>query len=188
MKNKLILLLLVMAASPAIAELYIVDGPCFRVAYDTSLNCPHQVLWTIHAADLGRVKREPSWRFVGDLPKAVSMASHADYNHSGYDRGHMCPAADRSAKRSDMRQTFVMSNIAPQVPHINRVEWLGTERACRAAALTYDSVCVVAMPVFLDRDTAFIGKHRLAVPHAFFKACWVSGSDSVLYSWFIFNK
>lgn len=188
MKSKLIILLLAVATSPAIAQLYIVAKPQYRAVYDTHMNCPQQVLWTIHASDLGHVRREPSWRFTADLPRSLSLASHSDYNKSGYDRGHMCPALDRSARRDDMRKTFCMSNIAPQEPKVNTGSWKRTENICRAAALTYDSVCVVAMPVFLDRDTAFIGKHRLAVPHAFFKACWVSGTDSVLYSWFIFNK
>lgn len=188
MKSKLILLLLVMAASPAIAQLYIVDGPCFRAAYDTHMNCPQQVLWTIHASDLGQVRREPSWRFTADIPRSLSLASHSDYNNSGYDRGHLCPALDRSAKRSDMRKTFNMSNVAPQIPAFNRGIWKSTENICRTAADHYDSVSVIVCPIFLNRDTAFIGKHRLAVPHAFFKACWISGTDSVLYSWFIFNK
>lgn len=188
MKNRLILLLLVMAASPAIAQLYIVNKPQYRAVYDTHMNCPQQVLWNIHASDLGQVRREPSWRFTADLPRSLSLASHSDFARSGLHRGHMCPAADRSASRAQMRQTFQMSNVAPQVPSVNRGSWKETENICRAAALQFDSVCVVALPVFLNRDTACIGEHRLAVPHAFFKACWVADTDSVLYSWFIFNK
>lgn len=188
MKSKLIILLLVLAVYPARAQLYIVDKPQYRAVYDTHMNCPQQVLWTIHASDLGQVRREPSWRFTADIPRSLSLASHSDFTRSGLHRGHMCPAADCAESLKNMRQTFCMSNVAPQEPSVNTGSWKRTENICRAAALTYDSVCVVAMPVFLDRDTAFIGKHRLAVPHAFFKACWVSGTDSVLYSWFIFNK
>lgn len=188
MKLKLALLLFVMAAAPAIAQLYIIDRPQYFAAYDPSMNCPQQVIWTIHASDLGQVRREPTWRFTADLPGSLSLASHRDFSRSGYDRGHMCPAADRSASRAQMRQTFRMSNVAPQVPSVNRGSWKVTENICRAAALQFDSVCVVALPVFLNRDTAYIGEHRLAVPHAFFKACWVADTDSVIYAWFIFNR
>lgn len=188
MRLKLAFLLFVFATFLASAQLYIIDRPEYRSAYDPSLNCPQQVIWTIHACDLGQSCREPAWRFTADLPRSLSLASHDDFSQSGYDRGHMCPAADRSASRAQMRQTFRMSNVAPQVPSVNRGSWKVTENICRAAALQFDSVCVVALPVYLNRDTDYIGEHRLAIPHAFFKACWVAGTDSVLYSWFIFNR
>lgn len=179
---------MVLAASPASPQLYINETALFRSVYSAPLQCPVQVSWTLHRHDVGQNLREPSWRFTHDLPDFIMSAQHSDYSHSGYDRGHMCPAADFSADKAMMRQTFVMSNICPQVPSVNRGTWKTTENYCRNAALVFDSVSVLAVPIFIDRDTTYIGQHRLAVPHAFFKAVWVAGTDSVLNSWFIFNK
>lgn len=100
----------------------------------------------------------------------------------------MCPAQDRSADLRAMRSTFVLSNIAPQVPALNRGAWKKTENFCRSAALLYDTVQVVALPLFLDRDTTFIGSHRLAVPHAFIKAAWLPKNDSIIGIWMFWNK
>lgn len=156
--------------------------------YDTQLLCPKQVTWTLHRSDLGDVRREPSWRFASDINAAGCVATHDDYKNSGYDRGHLCPAADRSFMIGAMRQTFSTANIAPQVPALNRGAWLATERWCRDAAVLFDSVCVLAVPLWLDRDTIRIGVHGIAVPHAFFKVAYIPATDSVLNCWFYFNK
>ena len=164
-----------------------VQGSFFRCVYDTILQCPQQVIWTLKASDMGSIKREPSWRFMNCDTLPGIKATHQDYNHSGYDRGHMCPAADRSSSRKAMRATFVMHNIAPQTPKLNRGSWKRSEIYCRGAALTYDSIKILAMPIFLDRDTTFIGRRNLAVPHAFLKAAWVPANDSIIGLWFYFN-
>lgn len=158
------------------------------VFYDFGTKCPRQVEWVVCPDDLGDVKREPSWRFLPDIPDLRATARHDDFSHSGYDRGHMCPAADRSATLEGMRETFVMSNIAPQVPRLNRGEWQATERYCRKLAAEYDSVHVLAMPIFLNRDTTYIGKHRIAVPHAYFKCAWIQKNDSIVGIWFLWNR
>ena len=38
-----------------------------------------------------------------------------DYVKSGYDRGHLAPAADAKSSQETMDETFLLSNIAPQV-------------------------------------------------------------------------
>lgn len=169
------------------AQTVIVDKPQFRSVYNIQTQCPSQVEWTLHRSDLGQAKRNPSWLFISDVADTRALATHYDYTASGYDRGHMCPALDRSHTLSDMRATFVVSNICPQVPTVNRGSWKQTETICRQLANRYDSVAIVSIPVFLHRDTSFIGRHRVAVPHAFFKAAWLPARDSVVACWFIFN-
>lgn len=189
-KSRFLILLLTLCAMPLHplqSQVIRVDCPTYCSMYDIDTMCPIQVQWTLHAADMGHAKRMPGWKFINDVSSAGKNVLHADYNHSGYDRGHLCPAQDRSKSAKLMRSTFAMSNCAPQVPALNRGTWKQTENSCRLAASIYDSVCVLVMPVFLNRDTLTFGEHGMRVPHAFFKAAWVADTDSVIYSWFFFN-
>lgn len=189
MKNLLILIVLLLISSFAVSGQDVrLDKPEYSAVYNLCTQVPRQVEWTLHASDLGNVKRETQWRFTQDVPHVLALASHSDYNRSGYHRGHLCPAADRSSCTQAMKATFAMSNVCPQLPSVNVGTWKQTENLCRAYALRYDSVQIVACPVFLHRDTAKIGDAPVYVPHAFFKAVWVASTDSVLNAWFIFNK
>ncbi|MDO5465072.1 MAG: DNA/RNA non-specific endonuclease [Akkermansia sp.] len=156
--------------------------------YDCSLEIPIQVDWKLLASNIGKVARLKGWKFKADVPCRQAKARHSDYTNSGYQRGHLCPAQDRSSSVKSMRSTFVMSNVAPQAASFNDGAWKQTEVQCRQYAVMYDSVIVVVQPVFLCRDTARIGRHGVAVPHAFFKAVFTAKNDSVLQSWFLFNK
>ena len=169
------------------AQMVTLDKAEYRSTYDLRLQVPRQVEWTISPKDLGTASRQAGWQFRQDLPYRQAVAVHADYNGSGYDRGHLCPAADRTSTLSAMKATFNMSNIAPQVPRLNRGAWKQSEDFCRRAVARFGSISVVVVPLFLNRDTTFIGRHRLAVPHAFIKCAWVASTDSVIGTWFYFN-
>lgn len=182
------LLFLMVCALSVYAQKVTIHNGHFYSVYDVEIQCPLQVGWTVTPSDLGVARREPSWKFVKDVSHPSATGTHGDYKSSSYDRGHMCPALDRSANLQAMMSTFTMSNIAPQVPRLNRGAWKQTENFCRSAALLYDSVSVLALPVFLDRDTTFIGGHRLAVPHAFIKAAWLPKNDSIIAIWWFWNR
>lgn len=169
------------------AQMVTLDKAEYRSTYDLRLQVPRQVEWTISPKDLGTASRQAGWQFRQDLPYRQAVANHADYNGSGYDRGHLCPASDRSCTLSAMKATFSMSNIAPQVPSLNRGAWKQSEDFCRRAVARFGTISVVVVPLFLNRDTTFIGRHRLAVPHAFVKCAWVASTDSIIGTWFYFN-
>lgn len=170
------------------AQIVKVQTPFFSSVYDCQTLCPQQVTWTVRQSDIGTVTREPSWKFTNTLLDTLGIATHADFTKSGYDRGHMCPAADRSHDLRAMRSTFELVNVAPQAPRLNRGPWKKTESFCRSAALLYGAVEVLTLPIFLDRDTIRVGSHHVAVPHAFVKAAWLPASDSIIGVWFFFNK
>lgn len=188
MRKTLACFLLTVLGLSLYAQKVVINHDHFYSVYDLQTQCTQQVGWTVTPSDFGLARREPSWTFIQDVPHSLAKANHYDYSRSGYDRGHMCPALDRSADLRKMRSTFVLSNIAPQVPALNRGAWKKTESFCRNAALLYDTVQVVALPIFLNRDTTFIGSHRLAVPHAFIKAAWLPKNDSIIGLWFLWNK
>ena len=185
-----ILILAVLAQGnivPLSAQRVTIDRPEYRSIYDIGLRCPVQVEWQVCPSNLGTAKRDPKWKFIQDIPHPDAVATHDDFTKSGYHRGHMCPAADRSAAAKLMRSTFSLANICPQYPAVNTGAWKTTENAVRNLVLLGDTISVLTIPVFLNRDTTRIGTHELAVPHAFFKSAWRTGSDSIIGCWFIFN-
>jgi endonuclease G len=54
-----------------------------------------------------------------------------DYEKSGYDRGHLAPAADMGFSKITMAESFYYSNMSPQVPGFNRGIWKQLEEQTR---------------------------------------------------------
>lgn len=50
-----------------------------------------------------------------DCIPPLFRAKLSDYRDSGYDRGHLTPAADHKKRQESMDETFFLSNISPQV-------------------------------------------------------------------------
>lgn len=84
-----------------------------------------------------------------------------DYFRSGYDRGHMVPAADAKISQEAMDETFLLSNIAPQVgAGFNRHYWAYTEDWCRRLTSTFQDVFVFTIPLYLPKQDPD-GKYRV---------------------------
>ncbi len=152
----------------------------YSIVYDSALLIPISADWIVDSTLLGEVKRVPSWRFTEDVRVPRPRATHDDYTNTGYDRGHMCPAADRSHSVSQMRSTFVMSNVCPQSPALNRGAWKRMEEECRAMARNGDSIRIHVDVVFWSADTERIGRHGVAVPHGFVKSVYKCAGDSLI--------
>jgi len=94
---------------------------------------PNWVSWHLDSSTwIGDVSRF-SGRFITDtdLPEGWYSVKHDDYTNSGYDRGHMCPSADRTATVEDNKATFYISNIIGQTASNNRGPWKALESYCR---------------------------------------------------------
>lgn len=75
-----------------------------------------------------------------------------DYFRSGYDRGHQVPAADAKWSQQAMDDTFLLSNMCPQVGDgFNRDYWAHFEDFCRRLAGKYPSVRIVTGPLYLPK-------------------------------------
>lgn len=171
--------------SPAKSQSW-VDGR-YSIEYDTTLKIPRRVTWDLCAADIGEVKRISLMKFYPDDYIPGSTALPSDYTRTGYDRGHMCPAADRSSSRHAMMATFSMANIAPQAPALNRGAWKRIEDATRRYAKGGHPVTIIADAIFWQADTLRIGQSRVAVPHAFVKTVRLQANDSIIYSGYFQN-
>ncbi|GAA5843329.1 hypothetical protein JCM5353_005275 [Sporobolomyces roseus] len=103
-------------------------------------------------------------RFVED-PDVPSMfrAGLLDYFRSGYDRGHLVPAADCKASQVAMSETFLLSNIAPQVGDgFNRHYWAYLEAFCRNLTKDFEDVYVFTVPLFLPKKDLRDGKWKVS--------------------------
>lgn len=109
-----------------------------------------------------------SENFRADTMIATGSATPRDYLRSGYDRGHLAPAGDMKWSKEAMSQSFLMSNMSPQVPGFNRGVWNRLEAKVRDWAVGNDSILVITGPVFYG-VTEFIGENRVGIPQYYFK-------------------
>lgn len=102
-------------------------------------------------------------------------AVNADYKASGYDRGHLLPSADRKCSEAANQATFLYSNMAPQLPKLNRGPWKALEEKLRSLTSDYDTLYIVVGTVRGGRfETIGDG---VAVPELFFKAAALRRAD-----------
>src|SRR5436305_3234586 len=109
-------------ADPADREAYLVERPQYVLSYDAKRRRPNWVSWRLHEKDVGHAQRGP---FVPDplLPRNFPHVTSAAFSGGGFDRGHMCPAQDRSGAQADMDATFFTTKILPQSPACNQKAW-----------------------------------------------------------------
>lgn len=188
LQSFLIYTLCVLACLTANAQRYYAPLPLGQSVYDTGLRVPLAVQYYLPAWTLGDAKRVHSWAFLSDVPDSVCLVRSSFYKNSGYDRGHMMAAADRSFDLGVMRCTFVMSNVAPQAPALNRGQWSRAEAEARAIAQAIGEVKVYNAPVFFLTDTTWMEPHHIAIPHAFLKIVMNTQCDSILRYWVFLNK
>ena len=114
----------------------------------------------------GLIKRDDNFR--PDPFVKTGSAKLNDYKGSGYDRGHLAPAADMGFSVVAMSESFYMSNMSPQRPSFNRGIWKRLEAQVRNWAKAYDKIYVVTGAV-LKPGLPIIGKNRIAVPEKYYK-------------------
>jgi endonuclease G len=119
---------------PESREAFLIVRPQYVLSYNAKTRTPNWVSWRLRKEDIGQAPRLP---FEPDpaLPLGIiaKVTTH-DYDGFGFDRGHMCPAKDRSQTWEDSRAVFYMTNIVPQSPASNQKAWERLEDYCRRLA------------------------------------------------------
>lgn len=149
--------------SALLAAIVLLTNTAYTVAYDIETRCPAWVAYDLEPGEVVKAKRADI-PFAAD-PRVPESDNAADYAGSGFDRGHMAPAADFNFDRAALVETYYFTNIAPQVPELNRGVWLEAEREVRRLAAS-GTVHVVVFPLF-GNATNRIG--RVGVPVEFVK-------------------
>ncbi len=136
----------------------------YESVFSVSKRYPVFVEWWVTKAKIvcsNPVKRQD--RFVPDPQLRRESDLDNDYRGSGFDRGHLSPAADARCNARHMEESFYFTNMAPQTPGLNRGQWKNLEEWTRYLATQNDSVLVRAGCVGESRRV-----QRLAVP----THCW----------------
>jgi len=120
---------------------------------------------------------ERSDKFMADTMVVTGTATNADYLHSGYDKGHLAPAADMRWSEQAMNESFYFSNISPQLPGFNRGIWSKLEAQVRDWAKEYNCLYITTGPVFKD-SIITIGENQVAIPSHFYKTILIY-NDSI---------
>lgn len=107
--------------------------------------------------------------FRPDPDVHTESATPRDYNASGYDKGHLCPAADMAFDEKAIDETFFMSNISPQTPAFNVGVWRELEELTRDWARKFKRIYVATGPVLAQNNYPQIGFSKVSVPNAFYK-------------------
>lgn len=122
-------------ADPANRTKYLIQRAQYAMDYNDTTREPNWVAWNLTSGDVGSSGRS---NFIVDtgLPPAFYQVLTTDYSGSGYDRGHLCPSADRTVTSADNQVVFTMSNMMPQTPDNNQGVWASFETYCRSLAAT----------------------------------------------------
>lgn len=159
----------------------------YTVSYDADFKTPQWVAWQLTASKTRGTEKRAS-KFQPDPQVRGAQAYTTDYTHSGYDRGHMAPAADMKWSRQAMTESFYLSNVCPQNSNLNRGDWKDLEELEREWAVTYGVVSIAAGPIYRTTRPKRIGANKVAVPDAFFKVLLVGYPKAPKAYAFIFNN
>ncbi len=147
---------------------HVLRNEAYLLEYSERLANPLWVTYKVTKQQFKSGKR-PSG-FKADW-RSIAGVSHIDYTSSGYDRGHMAPnyvIASRYGK-SAQQETFLMTNITPQKPTLNRKSWQRLEEIIgNDFSKWHGDFWVVTGPIFTEHPKTI--KHtQVAIPKAFYK-------------------
>ena len=166
-------------ADPESREAYLLARPQYVLSYNAKTKTPNWVCWQLRQEDLGSAARGP---FMPDplLPKSFPHVTSHDDDGSGFDRGHLCPAKDRSATQRDIDATFYLTNIVPQSPACNQRGWERLEDYCRRLAKEGHVLQIAAGPAGVGgtgkngrAEAIGKGRRKITVPHQVWKVVLV---------------
>lgn len=122
------------SALPDISQLsnYLMVKSQYALSYNNAKGSANWVSWHLSAAWKGTAARCDCFASDNTLPAGFYKAPTTSYSLTGFDRGHLCPSEDRDSSSSDNASTFLMTNMMPQSPNLNRITWVAFENYCRS--------------------------------------------------------
>ena len=143
----------------------VVEYTGFNVSFNADLRIPNYVVYELTRSEV-QGEEPRSNKFLCD-ERVKGCPTTTDYTGSGYDRGHMAPAADMKWSKQAMKESFYLTNICPQNHSLNSGGWKRLEEKVRAWADRDSAIIVISGPL-LDGPVSRLAS-GVAVPTGFFK-------------------
>jgi len=147
----------------------VVCRTAYVLEHDPVAKIPNWVAWTLtpdHA--IGCVVRTDAFAADQSLP-ATARSTPQDYAGSGYDQGHLANDADMSWDPQVEHESFLMSNMSPQLPNVNRGTWKSLESASRAWVYSTKHPFTEYAGNIYSASSKTIGADKVVVPDSLFK-------------------
>lgn len=170
--NLLIILICNLIYSQDLKPLGTYDNLISHTYYSLSYSEEHkQAEWVYYKLNSSQldptVKRKNNFR---KDPKIIkNSADLNDYKNSGYDRGHLAPAADMKYNSDSMSESFYLSNVSPQSANFNRSIWKKIEEQIRDWSYMYGELIIITGPILQCENFGKIGANRVTIPKWYYK-------------------
>lgn len=156
----------------------------FEMSFNPDEHVPNWVAWELDPSEVdGAIGQHKTFAQDKNVDGCPTLD---DYKRSGYDRGHIAPAADMKWSEESRRDCYYLTNMCPQEHNFNANVWGRLESTCRNWALRDSSLIIIAGPVLADGVDARIGASGVAVPKRFFKVILEPYHDPVRAIGFLF--
>ncbi len=171
--------------TPTTSKGYIIKHAYYTLSYSISDRQSEFAYYYLSPQSInGAQSRTDDFR-IDPLVKANPVSSTA-YQGSGYDRGHLCPAADMALNQTSMSETFYMSNMSPMTPAFNRGIWSSVESWVRESALSNGGLYVVTGPILNGSCGSLSG--GIIIPCSFYKIAFKGGSNPKVIGFILSNS
>ena len=152
----------------------------FFVSFNKDNRTPNYVSWELLSSETYGTANRNNYDFWRDTEIEGCPTKDYQFSTYGYQRGHMCPAADQKWSEVAMKDCMVMANMCPQLGDLNEKAWEKLEEKERQWAKRDGAIWIVAGPIYDEsNDNLRIGANDVRVPGAFFKAfLYYNGKDS----------
>jgi endonuclease G len=161
---------------------YLIQRTVEAIDYSDNLGEPVWASWDLTASDIGNSGRSSSYYTDTNLPPNFYRVTTTDYNGVGtnnFNRGHLCPSADRTDNTTDNKLVFFMTDIMPQSAANNQGVWGNFEDYCRSMLTTNELLIICGPSGFGDRK---IPSGKVHIPSNTWKVvvCVPLGSGTAL--------
>lgn len=140
---------------------YLMEKPQYSMSYSRDNGGPNWVSWHLDNSWLGSTPRQDDFRADTTLPTGWYRVQATDFSGTGFDRGHMCPSADRTITVAANSATFLMTNMIPQLPANNQGVWANLESYGRTLVSQGNELYIISGGQGLQY---FIANGHVAVP------------------------
>lgn len=122
---------------------YLLTKAGYSLSWNRSRNIPNWTAWRLDSSWIGAAN---NGSFAPDtsLPAGWYQVTPTDYSEPVYDRGHMCPSGDRTVNQTINSETFLMTNMVPQLPANNQGPWVDLENYCRTLAAQGNEIYIIS--------------------------------------------